>query len=280
MKLLRYIPVIPLLLIFSFRPSGDIKPAKLLQQMHDSIKNISTLRMNISALERDVTSYRTAQSQIKLQTNPRKLYFINPPKKIEILYYQGRLNNKALVKTNSFPFVTLTLDPYGNLMRKNQHYTIHELGMELVSRALALAMNKDKDALNNFRCPGKTSKNGYSCYMVEYEAKNFSYTDYVVQADETVSSLAAKLSVNEYLVRYKNQLLNNYDYLKKGKTIKVPLFFCKKAVVYIDEKTMLPVSAALYDENGIFENYDFSKIEVNKTIKEEEFSKDYKDYHF
>lgn len=280
MKMFRYAPLVLVVFVFSFKTPLDVKPAKLLQQMRDSIKNIKTLRMSISALERDVTTFRTAQSEIKLQTKPKKLYFNNPAKKIEILYYEGKLNNKALVKANTFPYLTLTLDPYGALMRKNQHYTIHEIGMDLVARAIAMVINKDKDAYANFKMTGKVVKNGYNCYAVEYESKNFTYTDYVVGENETVTTVAAKLSVNEYLVRYKNELLNDFDFMKKGKTLKVPVYFCKKALVYIDEKTMLPVSAALYDDAGVFENYDFSKIEVNKPIKEEEFSRDYKDYHF
>ncbi|MGZ3919152.1 MAG: DUF1571 domain-containing protein [Bacteroidia bacterium] len=277
----RYIVLIALMgVATSFNLLPEIKPARLLQQMHDSIKNIKTVRVHISAIEREENSFRTAYSEIKLQTNPRRLYFNNPVKKIEILFNAGKLNNKALVKTNAFPYVTLTLDPTGNLMRKNQHYTIHEIGFDFVGKAVAFIISKDKDGLNNFKYYGKVIKNGYQCYLVEYENKNFGYLDYKVGESETVTSIANKLGVNDYLIRYKNDLYNYYDYVKEGRVIKVPNLFCKKATLYIDEKLMLPVSAALIDDVGVFENYDFSKIEVNKGIGEEEFSKDYKDYHF
>jgi len=248
--------------------------------MHDSIKGIKTVRVHISALEREENSFRTANSEIKLQINPRRLYFKNPSKKIEILFNAGKLNNKALVKTNTFPYITLTLDPTGSLMRKNQHYTIHEIGFDFVDKAVAFIISKDKDGLNNFKYYGKVTKNGFQCYLLEYENKNFAYMDYKVGESETVTSIANKLGVNDYLVRYKNDLFNNYDFVKSGRIIKVPTLFCKKATLYIDEKLMLPVSAALLDDVGVFENYDFTKIEVNKGIREEEFSKDYKDYHF
>ena len=264
----------------SFKLLTEIKPVKILSQMNDSIKNIKTLRVSISAMERLESGFNKATSEIKLQTNPRRLYFKNTIKKIEILFNSGKLNNKAVVKPNAFPFFTLTLDPTGNLMRKNQHYTINELGFEFVNKAIFLTISKDKDGLANFKYHGKVTKNGYSCHVLEYENKNFGYVDYTVGDKETVSHIASKLIVNDYLVRFKNNLLNEYGYVKQGKIIKVPNLFCKKATLFIDEHLMVPVAVSLSDDNGIFENYEFSKIEVNKPIKEEEFSRGYKEYHF
>ncbi|MCE3229660.1 MAG: hypothetical protein K0S32_4211 [Bacteroidetes bacterium] len=264
----------------SFRDFTEPKAVKVLQQMNDSIKAIKTLRVSISALERVEKTFHTANSEIKLQTHPRRLYFKNSTKKIEILFNTGKLNNKALVKPNSFPYMALQLDPTGNLMRKNQHYTIHELGYEFVGKSIALTISKDKEGLNNFKYFGKVQKSGYMCHLIEYENKNYGYVDYVVGEKETVSYIASKLVVNDYLIRYKNNLLNDYGYVKKGKVLKVPNLFCKKATLYIDEQLLLPIAVSLSDDMGVFENYEFSKVQVNSPIKEEEFSKDYKDYKF
>ena len=68
--------------------------------------------------------------------------------------------------------------------------------------------------------------------------------------------------------------------LKEGSVIKVPNFYCKKAVFYIDEKTMLPISVSIYDEVSLFESYDFYNLEVNKPIPASEFKKDFKGYGF
>jgi hypothetical protein len=268
------------IMLTAFEVVHDVRPIKILSQMNDSIKNIKTLRVNISALERLETGFNHADSEIKLQSNPKKLYFRNTIKKIEILYNSGKSNNKAIVKPNAFPFITLALDPSGNLMRKNQHYTIHELGFEFIGKSVSLTISKDKEGLNNFKNYGKVLKNGFNCYLIEYENKNFGYIDYVVGEKETVSSIASKFCVNDYLIRYKNDLLNDYGYIKHGKTIKIPNLYCKKATLYIDEKLMLPVVVSLFDDVGVFENYEFSKIEINKPIKEEEFLRTYKDYHF
>jgi hypothetical protein len=258
----------------------DVKVQKILHQMFDSIRNVKNLRVKIYALERFDTKFLTANSELKLEVQPRKLYFINRQKKLEILYNHETHANKALVKVHTFPYVALSLDPTGSMMRKNQHYTINEMGFEFIGYALALTISKDKEGLNHFSLKGKLQKNGYSCYLLEYETKSYTYSDYVVGEKETISSIATKLKVNDYLLHYKNGLLNEFGYLKKGSVLKVPTHYCKKAVIYVDDKLFLPVSISLYDDIGLFESYEFTSIEVNKGIREQEFSKDFKDYGF
>jgi hypothetical protein len=248
--------------------------------MYDSIKNIRTLRQKINAIERINAKFNSSSSEIKVQTHPRKVYFNNKIKKIEILFDSELSVHKAYVKPHIFPYLTLSLDPNGNIMRKNQHYTINELGYDFIGKSVALTINKDKDGLNNFSYHGKVVKNGYVCYFLEYENDNYSYTNYTVGDRETVSLIAYKLCVNDYLLRNKNDLLNDFGFLKKGTILKVPTLYCKKAILYIDEKLMLPISLSLYDDVGLFESYDYTNIEINKPFKPEEFSKDYKDYGF
>src|SRR5688572_29325047 len=141
--------------------------------MYDSIKNIRTLHQKISALERIDKQFVSASSEIKLQTHPRKLYFINRSKKLEILYNSDLYGNKAVVKPHVFPYLTLTLDPNGNIMRKNQHYTINELGYDFIGKSIALTLAKDKEGLANFTYHGKVAKNGYNCHFLEYENKSY-----------------------------------------------------------------------------------------------------------
>ena len=247
--------------------------------MFDSINNIQTLRTKIYALERLEDGYVTAESEIKVQVKPRKLYFINPKKKLEILY-NAELSHKATVKPHVFPYLTVNLEPTGNMMRKNQHYTINELGFEFIAKSIALTISQDKEALANFKYHGKVSKNGYLCHLIDYENKNYQYKKYVVGSKETASTISAKLCVNDYLLRYKNNLLNDFGYLKKGSVLTVPSQFCKKAVIYIDEKLMLPVSITLSDDAGVFESYEFSAIQINMPFRKNEFALNNKEYGF
>lgn len=263
---------------FSSFKNTNADVSTILHQMYDSIRNVKTLRISINAIERLGNTYSSASSEVKLQTNPRRLYFVNKAKKLEILYNHNSNNNKALVKPNHIP--NINLDPTGNMMRKNQHYTINELGFEFLGKSIALTLSKDKDGLKNFSYKGKVKKFHYNCYLLQYENPEYSYVEYMVGAKETASSISAKLIVNDYLLRYKNDLLNDFGYLKKGKILLVPNLYCKKAVIYIDDKLMLPVAVSLYDDQGLFESYEYPSIIINSHIKEEEFNKDNKEYNF
>jgi hypothetical protein len=248
--------------------------------MYDSIKNVKTVRLKVLSIERTENKFNSANAEIKVQSHPRKVYFINREKKVEVLYNADVSKTKALVKVHTFPYLSLNLDPTGNMMRKNQHYTIHELGYEFIGKSIALTISKDKDALNNFIYHGKRLKNGYNCHMLEYENKSYAYVNYTVIDKETATSLSSKLCVNDYLMRNKNDLLNDFGYLKKGSVLKVPNLYCKRAILFIDEKMMLPVAISLYDDAGLFESYEYTSVEINKPFKPEEFNRGFKDYGF
>jgi len=262
-------------------PLGQNKAIKLIAEMIDSIKSIKTIRTNIKALERINNAYSSASSEIKVNVNPRKLYFKGRQGKLEILYVTGEHGNKAVVKPHVFRYLSLNLDPRGNLMRKNQHYTVNELGFDFIGRTIALILSKEKENLSkSMTYVGKHEHNGFSCYMIVYETKTFLYKEYTVQRKETVTSIAHKLSVNDYMLRSKNDLFNDFGYLKEGSKIQVPEMYCKKAVFYLDEKTLLPVSVSIYDEVGLFENYEYSNIIINKPFDVKEFTKEFKGYGF
>ena len=254
---------------------------KIIADMMDSVKNQRYVRFNLKAIERIESGFSMANSKVKLQCNPRKVYLINPEKRLEVLFNDGYLNNKCLVKPHVFPYFTLTLDPRGNLMRKNQHFTIHEIGFEFTVKTIAIALSKEKDQIaKHLTYMGKAEKNNMKCHLLIYENNAFSYFDHIVQAKETVATIANKYVVNDYMVRTKNDLYNDYSYLKIGSKVKIPNFYCKKAIFYVDEKTMLPISISIFDEVGLFESYDFTELEVNKTIPATEFTRNFKDYDF
>ena len=56
--------------------------------------------------------------------------------------------------------------------------------------------------------------------------------------------------------------------------------FNKLFFVMIDKEKMLPISVEIFDDKGLFESYEFYNLQVNSTILAEEFTEDYKDYHF
>lgn len=257
------------------------KDFKLITDMLDSAKKVSFLRYNMKSIERIETGYATATTKVKLQCHPRKSYLLNTDNKLEVLYHETELGTKALVKPHVFPYFTLSLDPRGNIMRKNQHFTILDIGFDFTARTIAIALSKEKDQIaKHLTHVGKVEKNKMMCHLLIYENTEFSYNDYTVGHKETVSSISGKFTVNDYMLRCKNKLYDDYGYLKEGSIVKVPTFYCKKAVFYVDEKTMLPISVSIYDEVGLFESYDFFNLEVNKPVPNSEFQRNFKGYGF
>ncbi len=259
----------------------NTSPVEILNRMLDSIENIRTIKIKLVALERFQNKYLKATSHFKISYYPsKKLYFINPEKKIEILYIQDKNNNKAIVKHPSLPF-SIYLDPLGSIMKKNQHYTIHELGFEYIANTIQVALSKEKGKYFHYlHYLGVIQKNGKLCHTLMYESSNFDYVPYVVGNKETVVSISRKLNINEYIIRDKNNLYYEFGYLKKGTSIQVPKMYCKKAFLYISQDTYLPVSINLYDDKGLLESYDYLDVQKNISFDTSEFTKNYKGYNF
>jgi hypothetical protein len=284
---LRFLLIFPAVffLFASFCPGGGDSDSKLcfllVKDMADSVDKMKTLRCHIKAVEKVGATYVSAESDIKLNTSPKKLYFKNSTKKIELLYLEGQHSNNALVKPPGFPFTALYLDPNGTLMRKSQHYTIHELGFAFIARTMKSILLRDGDkALKNLSYLGIVKKNGENCHMIMYENKEFGYYDYVVGKSESVALISAKKYLSDYMIRYKNNLHSYYGTIKEGTVMKLPNNYCGKATLFISEKTKMPVAINLYDDKELWESYEYSTIIINKSIPQEEFSRTYKDYHF
>jgi hypothetical protein len=258
-----------------------LKDFKIIIEMMDSVKNLHSIRFNMKSLERIETGYETSYTNVKLQISSRKVYLKNPSVKLELLYNSDKNKVKCLVKPHVFPYFTLSLDPRGNLMRKNQHFTINEIGFDFTVKTIAIALSKEKNQIaKHLTLLGKVEKNGMTCYLIIYENQSFSYFDHIVGDKETVESISNKYIVNEYMVRTKNKLFDDYGYLKKGTIVKIPNFYCKKGIFYVDEKSMLPVSITIFDEVGVFESYEYTNLEINKPIPPAEFERNYKGYGF
>ena len=101
---------------------------ELIDKIFEAVENVKTLRFNLSCNERIKGKMTHYESKVKLQVSPRKLYLsLDGP---EVLWVQGQNNSEALVNPGSFPYMNFNLDPYGTLMRKDQHHTIHEMGFQ------------------------------------------------------------------------------------------------------------------------------------------------------
>jgi outer membrane lipoprotein-sorting protein len=77
-----------------------------------------------------------------------------------------------------------------------------------------------------------------------------------------------------------NEDVDDYNDVSAGQIIKIPNAYARKTLLCIEKKTNLPLLQAMYDEKGLFAQYEFYNVQVNPSITEAEFTRDYKDYDF
>lgn len=270
------------LLLASYTPK---KPAttydvhEILNKVLSSITNIKTMRYNLQCNERIKGRMQHTESQVKLQTSPRKLYLsLNGP---EVLWVQGTNDGDALINPSAFPYIDLNLDPFGSLMRRDQHHTIHEMGLQYLAEILKDGMKRAGDNIDKyFFILGEEKYDDRSCYRLSVSFPDFAWSFYTVKKGEDLVSIARKLHLSEYMVLENNPNLNSYSDVKEGTVIKIPDAYAKLTLLLIDKDLLLPVHDQMFDDKGLYETYEYHNLQVNSPIAPEEFTKNYKDYNF
>ncbi len=268
------------LLSFRLKKTENISGNReLIDKIFEAVDNVKTLRFNLQCNERINGRMTHYESKVKLQVSPRKLYLsLKGP---EVLWIQGQNNGDALVNPGAFPYMNLNLDPYGSLMRKEQHHTIHEMGFQYMADILRDGMKKAGDKLDKyFVIVGEEKLNGRSCYKMAISFNDFAWVSYTVKKGENLNIIARKLRVSEYMILMNNPKVSWFNDLKEGQTIQVPNAYGKLTILLVDKEYLLPVSNKVFDDQGLFETYEYHDLIVNPTILPEEFTKDFKDYNF
>jgi len=274
------IPV--LLLLTASKPLDSIATRTIINNMVLASVKVKTLKFKLKKKERIEDEYFSGEQDVKFNKDPKKIYtkMITPNKGAEVLYIHGKNNNKALINPNSFPYFTLSLDPYGSSMRNNNHHTVHEVGFDYVTSIISsLAQRADKDFDKYFIYKGDTIFNNRPCYKVLIDYVPYGYYNYTVKQGETVTSIAYKLFVSDYMILQLNDI-DDYDDVDPGDVIKVPNAYAKRTFLYIDKENFLPLIQMMYDDKGLFAQYEFHNLQLNPVIAPEEFSRDYKLYNF
>jgi hypothetical protein len=200
---------------------------------------------------------------------------------MEVLFVSGQNNNEAFIRPSSFPWTTISLNPNGSTMRADQHHTIFEMGFSQILNITDFMLKKyGKQAETMLKLNGTTSFNGLTCYNLALENPNFRYTDYTILKGENLLTIAAKFRISEYMILEKNAELDSYTDVDAGQKIKIPTDYASKIGLLLDQKTNLPVQIKVYDDKGLFEQYEYRNLQVNPTFNAAEFTKTYKDYKF
>jgi hypothetical protein len=249
-------------------------------KMIKSIDELERLKYSLKIIERGKKGFNYYESSVKLSRKPRKIYLYI--KGIELLWVSGWNNNKAYVKPNSFPYVNLSLDPLGYLMRQDQHHTLNEMGVDYFGGLIEYMALKNLPKFDTyFKFEGEERINNRPCYKIVIDNKDFAYENYTVGENESITSIARKLHISEYMILLVNPKFKDYfDILKKGQVIVVPNAYAKHVTLFIDQLYFLPISIKILDDKGLYEQYDYHFLQVNPKIDDAEFTKKYKDYKF
>ncbi len=269
-----------LLISFRYKKSDNISGNReLIDKIFEAVDNIKTMRFNLQCNERIKGRMTHYESKVKLQVSPRKLYLsLKGP---EVLWIQGQNNGDALVNPGAFPYMNLNLDPYGSLMRKDQHHTIHEMGFQYLADILKDGLKRAGDKLDKyFVIVGDEKLDGRDCYKLAISFPDFAWETYKVKKGENLTTIARKLRVSEYMVLMNNSKISWYNDVKEGQNIFVPNAYGKLTILLIDKEYMVPVSNEVFDDKGLFETYKYFDLQINTPIPAEEFSKTYKGYNF
>jgi hypothetical protein len=260
--------------------SHDLTCKEIVTKSLKSIKEVKGLKYHLKITERGKKGFNFYESAVKFSRHPRLIYLYI--KGIEVLWLEGRNDGKALVKPNSFPFFNLNLDPMGNLMRQDQHHTLNEMGYDYFADIIQNTIDRlDENFDEVFKYVGEERMNNRPCYKILIDNKDFRYVDYTIGEGESITSIARKFHIAEYMILEKNPKFKDYfDILKKGQVIKIPNWYCKTVVMYVDQLYFLPVSMKVSDDKGLFEEYNYHFLQVNPKFEEGEFTKTYKDYGF
>ena len=268
------------LLFVGFIQKTDVTAKEILDKSAKAIRDVKSLKYHLKIIERGKKGFNHYESAVKFNKHPRQIYLYI--KGIEVLWLEGKNNGKALVNPFSFPYINLNLDPMGDLMRQDQHHSLNEMGYDYLATIIGQQIKRVGDDFDEyFKLIGEEKINNRLCYKIIIDNKDFGYRDYVVGEGESITSIARKFFIAEYMILEKNPKFKDYfDILKKGQVIKIPNSYCKSVVLYVDKFYFLPISVKVIDDKGLFEEYNYHFLQVNPKFEEGEFTRDYKDYKF
>ncbi|MBJ6109541.1 DUF1571 domain-containing protein [Hymenobacter sp. BT523] len=260
-------------------PPPAITTEQLTTRMSAAIEGLKYLRCTVKAQERIGGNINQARSIMKLTYKPLRIYIKNQ-KGVEVLWLQGQNDGDAWVYPASFPYVTLSLDPNGKLMRSNQHHTALQAGFGTISDLLrTTGLRQDNSYSRSFRYVGDTTLQGRTGYVLRSDYPQFRYVSYKAGKNETIETVAERFGCGAYRVVERNNLSIG-EKIPEGKVLQVPNAYGRRTVLCVDPKTYLPMLVQVNDDKGLFERFEFQDVVPNQPIPLEEFSKEYKGYKF
>ncbi len=257
---------------------------QIIEQMFESCSKVGTMACEVQKKERFDGDYVEARSRIKMSNHPYRVYLkqIDSENGIELLYSHDSNNGKVLVNPNGFPWINISLDPYGSVIRNNQHHLISDIGFSKFNRVLAHLLKKYEhigEELTKYE--GSESINNRRCHVVEIQNKQYKLTTYTTVEGETTMSVADKFNISEYRIIELNPSVTSFGSLSSGMTLTIPNDYAPRIKLFIDEQRYIPMRFEVYDETGaLFEAYEYNSVVLNAPFDEKELTTEFPEYGF
>lgn len=252
---------------------------EVLEGMLTAIDQINTSSFTLEMKERYGNKYLESKNDIKIREQPLSIYMKQyyPNDGIEIVWIKGKNNDKALINPNGFPYINISLNPHGSRMRSDNHHSMLTAGFKPPADILRHSINKvlgsdasDED-YEKYLTLEETTMLGKDCYKLTLRQDDFQYEKYTLPRDIYLRKIAKKNRVSEHMLMEINGI-KHYSKVKTGTTILVPNYYAKTTVFYIDKYLMLPIKQEIYDDKGLYEDYEFTNIVINPQLAAKVFT--------
>jgi hypothetical protein len=255
---------------------------EILSMMNEAVVKNNTLEYDFKMQERWMGKTNIAENHTKLRMSPYAVYMkfnISPTPAKEVLYNASLYGSKAQVNIGKY-IPTIGLEATGSKMRAGQHHTLMDGGVSTINKLLQKTyLTHAKEMESNAVVEQNVIHLGKKCIKLTLNSTTFSYIKYTCKKGDNATKLAKERLISEYLILEKNKL-GSYDESLEGKSIFLPTVYNKKAIMFLDIETNIPIHQEFYDDIGIFEQYTYLNIKRNPVFTELDFSKDNKAYGY
>ena len=275
--------VIAIFVFSSFQIHNSPSAIQIVKEMFARTKQIKTMSYTMRKKERIAGQFQSQESSVKLNVSPLKMYLKQsaPKQGLEVLYVAGENGNKALINTNGFPWVNVSLDPMGAVMRDHQHHTVFQSGYAHLMAILEHLTNKYQPELETIMTHATTENiDGHECWLITFSNPHFKYFKYTVAQKETILTIADKYKLSEHMIMERNPIIGNYEDVKPGQIIELPNDYSNKLELYVDKVRMIPLVMKVYDDKGLYEYYEYSNVKLNPVLSADDFNKNNSAYGF
>jgi len=243
----------------------------------------SAYNMTYSNMARERIDMKTGPGKLahtKVNRKPYKVYLKQEKKAgAEILYNEEITTKTALINPGSFPYINLNLNPNGGIMHNGEHHSILQADINYTYNIINHSLRSKEDR-KKISYINTVIIKGVKYHKLKLDNFDYKIVSYTVKPNEDLIKIAKKLFLNSYSIIELNDKVDGLYDVKAGQVIKIPNYYAKETILYINTKTFLLYKIIVNDLNGLYESYEFINLKINVEFEPDEFSKDFHEYGF